>query len=149
MRAAMMAVLAVSVLGGCAGSGRGGLTAERSEVVSAAIAQIGTPYRWGGNDPGRGLDCSGLTQYAHEVAGLRIPRHSMDQKRAAKPVKVKDLRPGDMVFFKTGPKSYHVGIMVDGDRFVHASTSKQQVRLATLKTSYWRARYLGAGTYMN
>lgn len=134
---------------GCAGSGRGDLSAERAEVVSAAMGQLGTPYRYGGNDPGRGLDCSGLTQYAHLVAGVRIPRHSMDQKRAAKPVRIKSLRPGDMVFFKTGPGSYHVGIMVDKDRFVHASTSKGKVRMASLNRAYWRARYLGAGTYLN
>ena len=54
-----------------------------------------------------------------------------------------------MVFFKTGPNTYHVGLMVDKERFVHASTSQRQVRLERLDKPYWQARYLGAGTYLN
>ncbi len=138
---------AVFLLGGCAGISSGP-DGKRAAVVSAALSQLGTPYRYGGNEPGRALDCSGLTYYAHGVAGLRIPRMSLDQRRGAKPVNPKALRPGDMVFFKTGPGSHHVGLMVDGDRFVHASVSQHKVGYARLGAPYWKARYLGAGTYL-
>lgn len=152
-------ILVVSILQGCASSGGriytvggeqfdlSGLDEQRANVVMAALSQVGTPYVYGGSEPGQALDCSGLTQYAHSAAGLRIPRVSTAQKAAAKPVG-RQVNPGDLVFFKTGPSQYHVGVMVDGDRFVHASTSKQRVRLSSLSRDYWQQRYLGAGTYL-
>ena len=124
-----------------------GLGEERANVVIAALSQVGTPYVYGATKPGQALDCSALTQYAHSAAGVRIPRVSTAQQAAARPVRRRP-NPGDLVFFKTGPSQYHVGLMVDKDRFVHASTSKQRVRLASLSKQYWQQRYLGAGTYL-
>jgi cell wall-associated NlpC family hydrolase len=124
-----------------------GLAPERADVVEAALAQIGTPYVYGGSTPHRALDCSGLTQVAHRAAGKTIPRISLEQKAAARPLRGAP-KPGDLVFFKTGPSQYHVGLMVDSQRFVHASTSKRRVRLARLSNPYWRQRFLGAGTYL-
>ncbi len=150
---------AVGVLAGCGGtpsrtvSADGelfdltGLDERRASVVIAALSQVGTPYIYGGSDPGEGLDCSGLTQFAHAAAGVKIPRVSTAQQASARPVK-RGPSPGDLVFFKTGPDQYHVGLMVDRDRFVHASTSKQRVRLSSLSRDYWRQRYLGAGSYL-
>jgi cell wall-associated NlpC family hydrolase len=140
-------LLALTVAG-CAGSGRGGLNGKRAEVVSAALSQVGTPYHFGGSQPGKALDCSGLTLYAHHVAGIPIPRHSADQLRAAHPVKAKSLRPGDLVFFGSKGGVDHVGLMVDAERFVHASMSKRRVILSRLDTPYWRAHFAGAGTYL-
>jgi cell wall-associated NlpC family hydrolase len=149
----------VLVLQGCASSGPrlysvggeefdlSGLDDQRASVVMAALSQVGTPYVYGGSEPGQALDCSGLTQYAHGAAGVRIPRVSTAQQASARPVGRRP-NPGDLVFFKTGPSQYHVGVMVDGDRFVHASTSKRRVRLASLSRDYWQQRYLGAGTYL-
>jgi cell wall-associated NlpC family hydrolase len=137
----------VLALVGCAGTGE--LSEQRATVVSAAMSQMGTPYRYGGNEPGRGLDCSGLTFYAHSVAGVKIPRRSWDQRRDARPVSRQSPRPGDMVFFQTGPGDHHVGLMVDSERFVHASSSAHQVKLAKLRTPYWKAHFVGAGTYLN
>jgi cell wall-associated NlpC family hydrolase len=153
------AVLAAALLGGCAGSpprtasadgevfDLSGLEESRASVVMAALSQVGTPYVYGGSDPGEGLDCSGLTQFAHSAAGVNIPRVSTEQQAAARPVG-RSPAPGDLVFFKTGPSQYHVGLMVDRERFVHASTSKRRVRLSSLSADYWRHRYLGAGTYL-
>jgi cell wall-associated NlpC family hydrolase len=124
-----------------------GLDERRASVVMAALSQVGTPYVYGGSEPSEGLDCSGLTQYAHSAAGVAIPRISTEQRAAARPVG-RRAAPGDLVFFKTGPSQYHVGVMVDGDRFVHASTSKKRVRLSSLSKDYWRQRYLGAGSYL-
>lgn len=146
LRAAL--ILVALGIGGCAGSGKDGLGGQRAEVVSAALSQVGTPYRYGGNQPGRGLDCSGLTYFAHRTAGLQIPRNSREQQRGARPVKVKALRPGDMVFFGDGGVVNHVGLMVDRERFVHASTSKGKVILARFGTPYWNAHFVAAGTYL-
>lgn len=142
-----LAIVAL-LIGGCAGSGKDGLSGQRAEVVSAALSQIGTPYRYGGNQPGRGLDCSGLTYFAHRTAGVQIPRNSRQQRQEARPVKLRALRPGDMVFFGSGGVVDHVGLMVDQERFVHASTSKGKVILARFGTPYWNARFVGAGTYL-
>ncbi len=149
----------VLVLHGCAGMGPHsyraggevfsleGLGEQRAEVVVAALSQLGTPYVYGGSTPGQALDCSALSQYAHTAAGVHIPRVSTQQQAAATPVR--GARPGDLVFFQTGVGQYHVGVMVDAKRFVHASTSTRRVRLASLDRPYWRQRFLGAGTYLN
>lgn len=154
-RAAVFAccLAAMGLCSGCGSTGSrgtvGGLSGDRAEVVMAALSQVGTPYVYGGTKPGQALDCSGLTQYAHSAAGISIPRVSTAQRQAARPVKRGNPRPGDMVFFRIRPGLYHVGLMVDGQRFVHASTSKQQVQLSRLQRPYWRQRYLGAGTFLD
>lgn len=123
------------------------LEPKRADVVMAALSQVGTPYVYGGETPHQALDCSGLTLVAHQAAGMRIPRVSTEQQAAARPLRGPP-KAGDLVFFKTGPSQYHVGLMVDQQRFVHASTSKRRVRLAKLDNPYWRQRYLGAGSYL-
>ncbi|MFD2110992.1 C40 family peptidase [Thiorhodococcus fuscus] len=146
------AVGGLFLVSGCSSiAGREGddATKRRADVVLAGLAQVGTPYVYGGETPKEGFDCSGLTFYAHHVVGLNIPRTAKAQRKAAKPVSGDRPRPGDMVFFKTGPGVYHVGLMIDRERFVHASTSRHRVRIARLANPYWRARYLGAGTYLN
>ncbi len=135
------------LLQGCGSSGGYALTGTRGEVVGAALAQVGTPYRYGGNSPRQGLDCSGLTAYAHSAAGVKIPRVAADQQRAATPIGQKP-GPGDLVFFRSPGGGRHVGIMVDWERFAHASTSKQRVKLSRLDTPYWRRQFVGAGTYI-
>ncbi|WP_462320596.1 C40 family peptidase [Halochromatium sp.] len=125
----------------------GDLEPKRANVVMAALSQIGTPYVYGGETPHQALDCSGLTLVAHQAVGMRIPRVSTEQQAAARPLRGRP-KPGDLVFFQTGPSQYHVGLMVDQHRFVHASTSKRRVRLANLDNPYWRERYRGAGSYL-
>jgi cell wall-associated NlpC family hydrolase len=143
-----MLILSLALVG-CATKRGDGLSAERGDLVLAGLSQIGTPYVYGGTRPGEGLDCSGLTYYAHTVAGVAIPRHSVHQLQASNPIRGGSPRPGDMVFFKTGPGQHHVGLMVDSERFVHASTSRQEVRLDRLDSPYWRERFIGAGTYVD
>jgi peptidoglycan DL-endopeptidase CwlO len=70
---------------------------RRMMAVYAALAQVGTNYRYSGNEPG-GFDCSGLTSYAWAVAGVRLPRTSTDQIGAASPRTADRLLPGDLVW---------------------------------------------------
>lgn len=154
VRAALIPLLVSTIvlLSGCAGTGRDtgdeGLGKKRATVVAAGLSQLGRPYVYGGETPVSGFDCSGLTYYAHQAAGLSIPRAAIDQRNASDPVRRHNLRAGDMVFFKTGPRTYHVGLMVDQQRFVHASTSKRRVRMDRLDTPYWQGCFLGGGTYL-
>lgn len=105
---------------------------------------LGTPYVRGGSGK-EGADCSGFVQQVYErVAGVNLPRVTQDQFRVGFEVTRSELRPGDLVFFETtGAGVSHVGVMVGGDRFAHASTSKGVV-YSRLSEAYWGSRYLGA-----
>ena len=83
-------------------------------AVQWALAQIGTPYVWGGESPGVGFDCSGLVQAAFRAAGVALPRVAQDQYDATpKLVPGTPLAPGDLVFFGSGPRGVdHVGLFV-------------------------------------
>lgn len=137
-------------LQGCSSTGhRGDNPQARQEVVMNAIAQIGTPYRYGGTAPSPGFDCSGLVQYTHQRAGIAVPRSTREQRKASYDVSRSRLRPGDLVFFKTGFRQYHVGIVVDDGRFVHAPSSSKTVQITRLDTPYWRKRFTGGGSFIN
>jgi cell wall-associated NlpC family hydrolase len=103
-------------------------------AVEWALAQIGTPYVWGGETPGVGFDCSGLVQAAYAVAGMRLPRVAQDQYDGTPKVPAgSPLAPGDLVFFGGGPSSIdHVGLyvgVVDGQSvMVDAPYSGADVR---------------------
>jgi cell wall-associated NlpC family hydrolase len=89
-------------------------------AVEWALAQIGTPYVWGGETPGVGFDCSGLVQAAYAVAGVTLPRVAQDQYDTTLKLAVgATLEPGDLVFFGSAPSSIdHVGLyvgVVDGE----------------------------------
>ena len=84
-------------------------------AVQYALAQIGTPYRWGGDVPGVGFDCSGLVQSAWAAAGVHLPRVAQDQFDAGPLLSAgSPLQPGDLVFFgPAGGGVTHVGMVVD------------------------------------
>lgn len=120
---------------------------QRSDVVRQAEQLLGTPYRYGGSSP-RGFDCSGLVQYTHAQAGVRVPRVARAQHRDARRVPMHSLKPGDLVFFRLAGKTDHVGIYVGNGAFIHAPSSGKQVSRARLDSVYWRPRLVGAGSYL-
>ncbi|MGH9075608.1 MAG: C40 family peptidase [Acidimicrobiales bacterium] len=123
-------------------------------AVDWALAQVGTPYVWGGETPGVGFDCSGLVQAAYEAVGISLPRVAQDQFDAGRPVPAGDpLEPGDLVFFGGGPGSIdHVGLYVGtqgGEAFmVDAPHTGADVREDTFSTAigspFGDMTYLGA-----
>lgn len=116
-----------------------------NDVLFRALGLVGTPYRYGGNTPESGFDCSGLVGFVfRDAAGLVLPRSSRDIATVDAPqVRRASLAPGDLVFF--GGKSVnHIGIYVGEGRFVHAPTSGGTVRLDALDGPYWRDNYLYA-----
>jgi len=117
-----------------------------NSVLMRAIGLVGTPYRYGGDSPEGGFDCSGLVQFVfRDSAGVRLPRSTRELVAIDAPeVGREDLQPGDLVFFHPGGgAASHIGIYVGEGRFVHAPSSGGTVRLDLLDSSYWRAAYAG------
>jgi cell wall-associated NlpC family hydrolase len=108
----------------------------------AAIAQryLGIPYRWGGESPSTGFDCSGFVQFVFSRVGVSLPRVVSAQYRAGRAVARSALRPGDIVFFNS---LGHDGIYIGGNRFVHSPSSGDVVKISTL-TGYYADRWVGA-----
>jgi len=114
-------------------------------VLAQALAQLGTPYRWGGSAPSTGFDCSGLVKYVFQTAlGIELPRVSREQARGGQPVDRNALTPGDLVFFsRRGKTINHVGIYLGDGRFVHAPRTGRNVTISKL-SGYWYQRFLRA-----
>jgi cell wall-associated NlpC family hydrolase len=117
-------------------------SAAAQKAVDTALAQVGDPYVWGAGGPDA-FDCSGLTQYAYSAAGISLPHSSSSQSTMGTPVSRDQLQPGDLVFFYS-PVS-HVGMYIGNGQMVHASTSGQPVKVASLDSmgSYNSARRIG------
>jgi hypothetical protein len=115
-------------------------------LSSYALDLIGIRYKWGGNTPATGLDCSGLVRYVFQkVTGVTLPRTAKDMSRLGEKVAVPDLQPGDLVFFDTRRFAFsHVGIYLGDNRFVHAPRRGREVEVATLDSSFWQKRFNGA-----
>ena len=107
---------------------------------------LGVRYRLGGSSPLTGFDCSGLVTHAFEQAwGVKLPHNVQAQSRIGIPVKRSALEPGDLVFYNTRNRPYsHVGIYLGEGRFIHAPRPGKQVRVESLRSSYWSARFNGA-----
>ena len=116
------------------------------DLASAALDLIGIRYKWGGNSPETGLDCSGLVRYVfQQVTGVTLPRTAKDMSRVGTQVAVSDLQPGDLVFFNTRRFAFsHVGIYLGDNRFVHAPRRGREVEIATFDSGFWQQRFNGA-----
>jgi cell wall-associated NlpC family hydrolase len=121
-------------------------TTAREAVVARALLQVNTPYRYGGNTPEGGFDCSGLVSYvfarAAPTAARRLPRSTAQW--AAATVPVSQPQRGDLVFFNTGAPFSHMGIYVGDGQFVHAPSRGGRVRKDSLQSRYFTAHYQGA-----
>lgn len=99
----------------------------------------GVPYRFGGVDA-EGIDCSAFTRTMYqEVYGMELPRSTYEQVTLGRAISKKELKPGDLVFFRTG-RTQHNGVYVGDGKFAHASSSVG-VTISRLDNVYWRSRY--------
>lgn len=120
--------------------------AAANAVLMRAIGLVGTPYRYGGNTPEGGFDCSGLIGYVFgDMLDLRLPRTTRALAALQGPrIAQERLAAGDLVFFGDGTEVTHAGIYVGEGRFVHAPSSGGTVRLDRLDGPYWQTHYAGA-----
>ncbi|WP_172385617.1 bifunctional lytic transglycosylase/C40 family peptidase [Streptomyces sp. MNP-20] len=128
------------------------VSAEQAAVaVNHGQEMLGTPYSWGGGSVGgpttgtccsprgssgrgaKGFDCSGLTMYAYAKVGIRLPRTASAQYRVSKHISQGEMRPGDLIFYGSGPDSlHHVGIYVGGDYMLNAARPGTKVRFDSI-----------------
>jgi len=116
------------------------------DLAAYALGLIGVAYRFGGDTPEEGLDCSGLVVHVfQQVTGVTLPRTAKEMSRIGGAVARKELAPGDIVFFNTRRFAFsHVGIYLGDNRFVHAPRTGRDVEIANLDNSYWQKHFNGA-----
>lgn len=122
-------------------------TGPASDLTLYALSLNGTPYRFGGNNPDQGLDCSGFVRHVfHAVAGMDLPRSAEAISQLGRRIGIEELRPGDLVFFNTLRRAFsHVGIYLGNQQFIHAtSTRTGEVTISNLRDRYWARRFDGA-----
>jgi cell wall-associated NlpC family hydrolase len=119
-----------------------------SDLVSSAMNFLGVPYKHGGNSVDAGFDCSGFTRHVFENSvGLLLPHRADEQAKDPGLLKVdlKDLKPGDLVFFNTLRRTFsHVGIYLGEGKFIHSPRTGETVRVEDMRISYWARRFTGA-----
>ena len=111
-----------------------------------AMGLIGLSYRYGGNNPNQGLDCSAFMQYIFKQSmRVSLPRTASEQFGVGSSVDRGSLQPGDMVFFNTaGRRISHVGLYIGNNRFIHAPRTGKSIEITSLDNKYWGSRYVTA-----
>lgn len=93
----------------------------RSQIVEIALKFLNVPYLWGGRTP-FGIDCSGFTQIIFKSLGVKLLRDAREQADSGKDVGfVNEAQQGDLAFFGDEENITHVGIVMGGEKIVHAS----------------------------
>jgi len=121
-----------------------GLSAD-AQVVDLARQYLGVPYKFGGETPQEGFDCSGLVQYVFSLRGVALTRLANEQYLQGQPVSKSELQPGDLVFFNISGKGIdHVGIYAGEAQFIHAPRTGRVVSYDRLDSAYFTRFYQGA-----
>jgi cell wall-associated NlpC family hydrolase len=123
-------------------------TASAPRVITTAEDYLGIPYKWGGNTPDEGFDCSGYVKFVFARQGVQLPRTSREQARAGQQVtaRVAALRQGDLMLFAERSTISHVAIYAGGGRIIHSSSSGGGVRYDDLGTrrGQWYVQHMVA-----
>ncbi len=118
---------------------RGEVNYSTDEVVQYSLTFRGIKYKWGGNTPQEGFDCSGYVRYVFAHFGVYLPRTTYTQINVGTPISRDNLQPGDLVFFGYGTP-HHVGIYIGDDCYIHAPQTGDVVKISPLN----RKDYMGA-----
>lgn len=117
---------------------------DRSSIVRTALSFRGTRYRYGGT--GRsGFDCSGFIRYVYGKDGTGLPRTAAEQYRIGKKVSLSQLKPGDLLFYRTSRKRVgHVAMYMGNGKMIHAANPRKGVTVDSINSPYYKARFVGA-----
>lgn len=124
---------------------RSGASAEAVRLLELAAKHLGTPYRYGGQNPG-GFDCSGFAKYIFGQVGIKLPRTAAEQATVGVEVSKDQLLLGDLVYFRCGGGQIdHVGIYAGNNTFIHSSSPRNGgVIYSSLSEGYYARYYAGA-----
>jgi cell wall-associated NlpC family hydrolase len=120
---------------------------EKATPLLQALKMLGTPYKFGGSNPDKGVDCSGLVRHVYKQgANIELPRSAKAISQNGETVDKQNLKPGDLVFFNTLKRPFsHVGIYAGDGKFIHASSRREkQVTVSNMEDGYWAKRFNGA-----
>lgn len=123
-------------------------TTTVGKIIANAASYKGTPYRYGGTSH-KGMDCSGLIYVAFQKEGRKLPRVSRAMAKQGKAISLKNIRKGDLLFFKTGGswRINHVGLVSsvrNGEIFFLHATIKRGVTVSSLSLKYWKRAFVKA-----
>jgi len=116
------------------------------EVLINALSLTGIKYKYGGNSPETGFDCSGFVRYVfRQATDLTLPHGARAISQLGQSVALSDLQPGDLVFFNTLKSAFsHVGIYLGNNKFIHSPSSGGGINVVNMNDSYWAERFNGA-----
>ena len=117
-------------------------------IAELALSMVGVRYRYGGTDPREGFDCSGLVYYTYTSNGHVVPRTALAQFDAARKIPLAQASEGDLVFFRDQEKLSHVGIYLGDGQFVHAPSSGNTVRVASIDAPYYQRHLIAVGSLL-
>ncbi len=119
---------------------------DPSYVTRLAMQYLGARYRWGGNDPRTGIDCSGFVKLVYEQLGIRLPRRAREQALKGIPItRIEDLQPGDRLYFAVKGKGIdHTGIYIGEGYFIHSARSRGGVAIDHLSHPTYRRSLVAA-----
>ena len=137
-----LVLASVIILAACSSSPpmRSGTSAKHGDKAAFYASKlVGARYRYGGNTPKKGFDCSGLVQYSYRLAGVSVPRNTRFQFQNSRSIRRSDLRKGDLLFFhQEGKRFSHVGLYIGNNKFIHAPSSGKHVRVSSIRNPYWK-----------
>ncbi len=121
-------------------------SATAQEIILSALSQTGVKYKYGGNSPEGGFDCSGFVRYVfQQAANLTLPHGARAISPLGQTVTQRELKPGDLVFFNTVRSTFsHVGIYIGNNRFIHSPSAGSAISVTDMGDSYWAKRFTGA-----
>lgn len=111
-------------------------------VITKGKSFLGDPYKWGGESPQTGFDCSGFAQWLYGQQGIKLPRVTYDQIKAGKGVNRKNLMPGDLVFFGSKADPHHEGIYIGNGQFMHAPHTGDVIKISSLNDGYYKQHFV-------
>ncbi len=114
-------------------------------MLLQSVSLMGIAYKWGGNTPNTGMDCSGFVRYVFQKSlGINLPRTAAEMAKVGKRIPLNQLKPGDLIFFNTRRGSNtHIGIYLGSNKFIQSPRTGENIQISDL-SGYWANHFNGA-----